>query len=268
MYEREIEDALAGHPELIEENLTLLGRQLTVAVRRIDLLFEDGNGRKLIVELKRGTIRDEHVGQVISYVGRILTKEDPTARTMLIATRVPLAFQTVLDHFGIAWKEISEKTIAGYLPPNEPLLASNPEGVTVHPPSKTPSLTNAPQPHRRAVVKQPRSTVPPPNEKKLLLTNILTLMKERGYRGNCHPGNSLCRISPGFSLCPICLGHYARQVQLLGMERQDKSIGQAVAAYSVSGKDRRDYPTDGFAFPPGRRFRGEESVLVRARCQP
>jgi hypothetical protein len=115
MYEREIEDVLAEHPELIEEGLTLLGRQVAVAGRRMDLLFEDKNKRKLIVELKRGTIKDDHVGQVISYAGGLLTQEDPTARIMLVGTRVPPSFQKSLDHFGIAWKELSTEMIARYL---------------------------------------------------------------------------------------------------------------------------------------------------------
>ena len=44
MLEREFEDILAIYPELIEQGLTLQGRQVNVDRKFIDLLFEDKNG--------------------------------------------------------------------------------------------------------------------------------------------------------------------------------------------------------------------------------
>ena len=52
MYEKEIEDILFRFPELIEDGLKPMDRQVPLYGKRADLLFQDGSGRKLIVELK------------------------------------------------------------------------------------------------------------------------------------------------------------------------------------------------------------------------
>jgi hypothetical protein len=57
MKEREFENILERYPELIEGGLTFEGRQVAIGRRHIDLLFRDRFGQRLIVELKRGTIR-------------------------------------------------------------------------------------------------------------------------------------------------------------------------------------------------------------------
>lgn len=105
--EKEFEDIICKYPELIEEGLILTGHQLTLYGRRMDILFEDKFKRKLIIELKIGPIKDEHIGQILSYEGMILSADDPTIRVMLVGNRVPPNIQKSLDHHGIAWKEIS-----------------------------------------------------------------------------------------------------------------------------------------------------------------
>lgn len=104
--EKDFEDILSRYPELIEEGLTLKGRQVPLYGRRMDLLFEDKFKRNLIVELKIGPIKDQHIGQVLSYEGMLLSSDDPTIRVMLIGNRVPPNVQKTLDHHGIAWREI------------------------------------------------------------------------------------------------------------------------------------------------------------------
>ncbi len=113
--EKDFETLLAKYPELIEDGLRLLGRQVTVHGRRMDLLFEDRFGRKLITELKWGPIKDEHIGQLMSYEGLLLSADDPTVRVMLIGTRVPPNMRRTLDHHGIAWKEITAGQISSFL---------------------------------------------------------------------------------------------------------------------------------------------------------
>ena len=66
--EKEIEDILVLHPELIEIGLTLLGRQEQLENRRTDLTFKDNKGRLLLVELKKGIILEEHVNQIEDYM--------------------------------------------------------------------------------------------------------------------------------------------------------------------------------------------------------
>lgn len=113
--EKTFEDILAKYPNLIEEGLVLEGRQVTVYGRRIDLLFKDSFGRRLIVELKAGPIKDEHIGQIMSYEGSLLSHENPDLRIMLIGMRVPPNIRRSLDHHGIAWKEISITALIKYL---------------------------------------------------------------------------------------------------------------------------------------------------------
>jgi len=105
--EKDFEDIICKYPELIEDGLTCKGRQITLYGRRMDILFEDKFKRKLIIELKVGPIKDEHIGQILSYEGMLLSAENPTIRVMLVGNRVPPNIQRSLDHHGIAWKEIT-----------------------------------------------------------------------------------------------------------------------------------------------------------------
>lgn len=113
--EKTFEDIICKYPDLIETGLKLLGRQITLYGRRIDILFEDRFKMKLLVELKAVPIKDEHIGQLLSYEGMLLSANDPTLRVMLIGTRVPPNIQKSLDHHGIAWKEISNSKLIEFI---------------------------------------------------------------------------------------------------------------------------------------------------------
>lgn len=115
MKESAFESILAKYPELIEEKLTLLGRQVSLGRKHVDLLFRDRHGQKLIVELKIGPILREHVAQVMDYEGYFLTPDDPTPRVMLVGNRVPENFRRSLDHHGIEWREISLASLISHL---------------------------------------------------------------------------------------------------------------------------------------------------------
>jgi hypothetical protein len=115
MKETKFEDIMCKYPELIEDGLILKGRQVMCYGRRMDILFDDKFGHKLIVELKIGPIKDMHIGQILSYEGMLLSSEDPTIWVMLIGNRVPPNIQRSLDHHGIAWKEISLSHIKEFI---------------------------------------------------------------------------------------------------------------------------------------------------------
>lgn len=115
MYEKEIEDILFRFPEIIEAGLEPMGRQVPLYGKRADLLFKDVSGRKLVVELKRGEARREHVGQLIEYLGSMLRNKNEKVRAMLIAGYVPPSMQVALDYFGIEWKEISGSQLVAFL---------------------------------------------------------------------------------------------------------------------------------------------------------
>ncbi len=62
-----LEDALVRRPDLLMEDLTLVGRQTPTEGGPLDLLGVDGEGRLVVFELKRGTLTREAVAQVIDY---------------------------------------------------------------------------------------------------------------------------------------------------------------------------------------------------------
>lgn len=113
--EKDFEDILCKYSELIEPGLEFKGRQIRIYGRRMDIIFEDDFNRTLIVELKIGPIKDEHIGQILSYEGILLSQEDPTIRVMLIGNRVPPNIQKSLDHHGIAWKEMTLSYLKDFL---------------------------------------------------------------------------------------------------------------------------------------------------------
>jgi hypothetical protein len=115
MNESQFEDILTKYPELIEVGLSLIGRQVKIGGKFIDLLFDDRHGHKLIVELKKGTILRKHIGQLLDYEGYLLTPDDPTVRVMLIGNRVPNNLQRALDHHGFEWKELKVGTLEKFL---------------------------------------------------------------------------------------------------------------------------------------------------------
>ena len=65
--EKLLEDALVSSPDLLLEDLVLVGRQTQTEGGPLDLLGVDGNGRLVVFELKRGTLSRDAVAQVIDY---------------------------------------------------------------------------------------------------------------------------------------------------------------------------------------------------------
>ena len=106
MKESVFEQIIAQYPELIEENLKLLGRQVNVKGKFVDVLFEDRYGQKLVVELKVGTIVRKHIAQLMDYEGHFISPDDPTARVMLVGNHIPTNLKRSLDHHGFEWREI------------------------------------------------------------------------------------------------------------------------------------------------------------------
>lgn len=113
--EKLFEDALSQYPELIEKDLKLFGRQMTYFGKRVDLIFIDRFGEKLIVEIKICNLKREALSQVLEYEGYILSEKDPTARVMIVANRMPLNLKKAMDHHGIEYKEITVKYLKDFL---------------------------------------------------------------------------------------------------------------------------------------------------------
>lgn len=113
--EKHLEEAIVAAPELIEDGLTLIARQAVLYGRRIDLLFRDRNGRRLLLELKWKTLVDSDIGQIITYAGALTSADQSDLRLMLVAPRVSPIVGRGLDHVGIAWKELPAAHVAKVL---------------------------------------------------------------------------------------------------------------------------------------------------------
>ncbi|MGG1400177.1 endonuclease NucS domain-containing protein [Bacillus salipaludis] len=123
--EKEFEDILVLHPELIEEGLALLQRQGQLKERRTDLIFKDRENQLLLIELKRDSIEKEHVHQIVDYIERLKTLNHLNVRGMLIGQSVPLVIQEICSTFKIEWKEIKNKELYDYLIENDLELYNN-----------------------------------------------------------------------------------------------------------------------------------------------
>ncbi|WDZ97341.1 endonuclease NucS [Herbaspirillum sp. WKF16] len=87
--ERDLEDQIVGHLDVLEPGLTLVSRQETSDVGRLDLLARDREGRTVIIELKAGEAKDSSIGQIARYMGWYAEKEGKPPRAMLVASGFP-----------------------------------------------------------------------------------------------------------------------------------------------------------------------------------
>lgn len=114
LLESDIERILSVHHDLIESGLKLKGRQITVAGKRADLVFNDKIGDTLIVELKKGVIKRQDIAQILEYDGLLCDENNPT-RLMLIGNIVPPPIRRSLERHGMEWKELPQNKLIDYL---------------------------------------------------------------------------------------------------------------------------------------------------------
>lgn len=69
--EKDLEDYLIEHPELIEAGLKLVDRQCRIEVGAIDMLCRAANGDQVVIELKKVRASDKVFGQICRYIGCI-----------------------------------------------------------------------------------------------------------------------------------------------------------------------------------------------------
>ena len=67
--ERALEEHLTKNPDQLYDDFWLVGRQLSVGVKKADLVGIDGHGALVVVELKHGSPDREALAQVIEYAG-------------------------------------------------------------------------------------------------------------------------------------------------------------------------------------------------------
>ena len=87
--ERDIEDHLIQHLDALESGLKFVARQFNTDVGRIDILAEDRNGGRVVIEVKVGEAKDSAVGQVARYLGWFTKLDGKSPRGMLVAAEFP-----------------------------------------------------------------------------------------------------------------------------------------------------------------------------------
>jgi len=107
MLEKDIENLIATYPEEFfpGEGFKLIGQQFLIEGKRIDILFEDKFGRKVIVEIKRGILTREAAGQIAEYNGLLREKEKNNFfELILCANVIPKERKLFLEvHLQISW---------------------------------------------------------------------------------------------------------------------------------------------------------------------
>ena len=84
--ERDLEDQIVSHLGVLEPGLTLVSRQESSDVGRLDLLARDSEGRTVIIELKAGEAKDSSIGQIARYIGWYARTEGTPPRAILVAS--------------------------------------------------------------------------------------------------------------------------------------------------------------------------------------
>jgi hypothetical protein len=107
--EKDIENLIARYPDEFFPNkgFKLICQQFTVEGRRIDILFEDDLKRKIIVEVKKGILPRDAVGQIAEYYGLLKIKHlDEVYRMILCANIIPKERTLLIEQNNIECKEL------------------------------------------------------------------------------------------------------------------------------------------------------------------
>ena len=98
---------LCKYPELIEHGFTIRECNTNLYGQEVDILMEDRFKKKLVVQVRTDPIKEEHLGDILSYQEAILSGKAPNVNVMLIAIKIPPHLQKTFDHNGVIWKEIT-----------------------------------------------------------------------------------------------------------------------------------------------------------------
>ncbi len=69
--EQQLENWIEQNPSLVRGDLTIVGKQLQTGAGPLDLLAIDPQGRWVVIEIKRGTLRRETIAQAVDYASCI-----------------------------------------------------------------------------------------------------------------------------------------------------------------------------------------------------
>ena len=109
--EKDLRDHLAAKPSLIENGLSLVGKEYIITgAGRADLVCKDKKGNYVVMETKKGSGSDEVVGQILRYIGG-LKKEGKRTRGIIVVNerddRLDLAVFAVEDLIKLKYYKVS-----------------------------------------------------------------------------------------------------------------------------------------------------------------
>jgi hypothetical protein len=115
MLEKDIENLLAKYPTEFLPKRTLItkGQQVKLGSYYADILFQDNQGKLIIVEIKKGLLRREALGQAIEYYG-LLRKKEPSKEInlMLVANTIPEGMTAFLNEkLGVEFLQLPQSKI-------------------------------------------------------------------------------------------------------------------------------------------------------------
>lgn len=114
MLEKDIENLIAKYPnEFLSGDLIFRGQQVKLGTYYADVLFENLKGEMIVVEIKRGILRREAIGQIIEYYGMLKQKEpNKNILLYLVANVIPKEMTVFLkEKLGIEFVEIPTSKI-------------------------------------------------------------------------------------------------------------------------------------------------------------
>jgi len=116
MLEKDIENLISNYPDEIfpNEQFHLIGQQINIEGKKIDILFKDKVNRNIIVEVKRGILTREASGQIAEYFGLLKSRnQNEIYEMVLCANVIPPERKLFLEHIGIECKELGVSFITG-----------------------------------------------------------------------------------------------------------------------------------------------------------
>ena len=113
--EKDMKDAIAAHPEILEDGLRVVAREYPVAGGFVDLLADDSDGRLVVIEVKRGRASTDAVVQLKRYVEALKKNARREVRGMLVSPSVTRKALSALKTLGLEYRKVKVEECIGLL---------------------------------------------------------------------------------------------------------------------------------------------------------
>ena len=117
--ESDMQRAILVDPSLLEEGFEPISYEKKVEPGFVDVYGVDGDGRLVVVELKRRTAGRDAALQLAKYIDFIKTITSRELRGVLVAPRLAKGVQTLLTNLGLEFKALEPKKCADVLQRSE-----------------------------------------------------------------------------------------------------------------------------------------------------